>query len=56
MNTLKNLLIILVILLLMALASSLSGCCNKKPSPSEPIKTDTRYNPETQYAELDDVK
>lgn len=54
MNILKNLLIIIVILILMALASSLSGCCNKKPSPVEPIKTDTRYNPDTQYAELDE--
>lgn len=53
MNTLKNLLIVLVIILLMVLAGSLSGCCNKKPSPVDPIKTDTRYNPETQYAELE---
>lgn len=43
----------LVFMIALGIVGNMSGCCNKKPSPVEPIKTDTRYNPDTQYAELE---
>ena len=43
----------LVVMIAMGLVGGMSGCCNKKQQPVEPIKRDTNYSPNTQYAELE---